>query len=211
MSEQDNRAQETRDVVVNEPDLSAATNRRLTEEVQAAVGEERVEVPADRPHPSAGEAVPRPRRLAPWAPSGYMIMMIITSGIVGGAILALITNEWWVLPLVFAVLAVMTAIVVAVTMGMTTNTERPSPSTVAAMEEEGIADPERHFTELVEEYAPDHGAEGHNERTSSAEAEPGKAAAEQRAAGTPASGPTRPVGPRRGGEHAQRQRRRSHT
>jgi hypothetical protein len=199
---------ETREVVVDEPGLSAATNARLTEDVRDAVGADRVGVPADRARPSRGETAVRPRPRVLLIPRDFMNLMIVGSGIVGGAILALITNQWWLLPLAVIVLWLMTYAVVRVIVAMTSHDERPAPSTVAAMEEEGVIDPERHFTELVDEFTEEHGAAGTQARTEEPHEDPAKAAAEQRSASTPTGGPSRPVGPRRGSAAPPRRRAR---
>ena len=80
-------------------------------------------------------------------------------------------------------------------MRMTSVAEKPAPEVEAAMEEEGISDPERHFDALVREFTPDH-PEDANERTVAVEdGDHARAAAEQRGSITPGGGPSAPAGP----------------
>jgi F0F1-type ATP synthase assembly protein I len=183
---------EEREVLVDEPQLSPAVNEALTDEVRDAVGRRRVEVPVARTQVSRGEPVDRTR--VGWRPDKFMLVMISAAGIVVGAIIALLLDHWWVLIPVVLVLWLVTYAVVVTIMRMTSVTEHPSPETVAAMEEEGVADPDRHFDDLVREFTPEH-PEGGDARTVSAEQDPARAAAEHRGAMTPSGGPSRPAGP----------------
>jgi hypothetical protein len=142
-------AEDRRKVVVDEPGLSDETNRALTEEVRAAVGGD--EVPAQRE--------PRPR--APKGRSGFAatlsanrLILIISflTLLVVGAVLALITGSWWWLIVPLVVHALATFVLGAGIIHATTQTEKPDPSTVAKMEDEGVPDPEGRFNELVDEY-----------------------------------------------------------
>jgi hypothetical protein len=74
------------------------------------------------------------------------------------------------------------------------NQERPSATTVAALEEDGVGNPERHFSELVEEFTPDPSGEGEH-RTTAVENDPANAGAEQENAITPSDGPSEARGP----------------
>lgn len=186
---------ERRRVEVHEPGVSPKTNERLTHELREVLGAESAMVPADRPHPSTGEPLERKRAvLLPWRPNNFLLVQVAASGVVGGAILALITNTWWVLPAVVAVLVGATWVVVAIVMAMTANSERPSPATVAALDEEGIHDPEGLFSDLVAEYTEDPGARGQNKRTANVEDDPVRAAAEHETSITASGGSTRPIG-----------------
>jgi hypothetical protein len=187
---------ERREVTVDEPDLSRQTNERLTAEVREVVGDDHVTVPADRPRPSHGEAAVQPGRplAAALKPNRFIMAMIGGSALVIAAIVALVIGQWWILPVTFVVLGVVTAAVVATVLRMTSNQERPSATTVAALEEDGVGDPERHFSELVKEFTPEHGGEGEH-RTTAVEDEPAAAGAEQENAITPSGGPSEAKGP----------------
>jgi hypothetical protein len=185
-----------REVTVDEPELSRETNDRLTAEVREVVGEDHVVVPEDRSRPSQGETPLRPghRLTAALKPNRFIMAMIGGSFLVVAAIVALAIGQWWVLVGAVVVLGIVTAAVVATVLRMTSNPERPSPVTVAALEEDGVGDPERHFSELVAEFTPDRAVEGEH-RTTAVEDDPASAGAEQAHAITPSGGSSRATGP----------------
>jgi hypothetical protein len=146
---------ERRAVEIHEPALSASTNAQLTDEVRDVIGADEVEVLANRPHPSAGEPVEHRRSLPlPFPlPNNFVVAQGGLALVVVGAIaaLAVVTHVWWTLVLAFLVLAAMTYVVVTMIIKMTSNPERPEPATVAAMEQEGVGDPEQLFSDVVAE------------------------------------------------------------
>jgi hypothetical protein len=189
---------ERRAVEVHEPRLSEPTNARLTHDVREVVGADQVEVPSGRSRPSAGEDVAHKRLLPlPPLPDSFAVAQVGAALIVVGAIaaLAVVVHRWWTLALAVVVLCTMTYVVVAMILKMTSNPERPSPSTVAAMEEEGVSDPEQVFSDVVAEFTEDPGTAGENRRSTAVEDNPAKATAEHRDAITPSGGQTRPIGP----------------
>jgi hypothetical protein len=182
---------------VHEPGLSDSTNAKLTDELREVIGADEVDVPSARPRPSSGERVEHRRALPlPFPlPNDLLIAQGGVALVVVGAIaaLAVVVHRWWSLVLALLVLAAMTYLVVAMVIKLTSNPERPGPSTVAAMEEEGVDDPEQLFSDVVAEFAPNSGdAPG---RTTDVADDPATAAAEQRDATTPSGGPSRSVGP----------------
>jgi hypothetical protein len=192
---------EVREVRAEDPDLSAETNQQLTEELREVVGTDRAHVPADRPRATRGEH-PRQHGLAA-SLEVNRFQLIRTSAIVltFGAIVALITRDWWVLPLAAGVHALGTMMVSLTIVRMTTVSEHPSPTVAAAMAEEGVHNPDEHFSRMVEEFRdePERGAPevispGHNERGTPADTDTANAAAEQSGAMTPTSQPSRPGG-----------------
>jgi hypothetical protein len=184
-----------REVRVVEPELSRETNDRLTAEVREVVGDDHVTVPVDRPRPSQGEASqPGHRLTAELKPNRFIMAMIGGSFVVVAAIVTLAIGQWWILVGAVVVLGVVTAGVVATVLRMTSNPERPSAVTVAALEEDGVGDPERHFSELVAEFTPDRAVEGEH-RTTAVEDDPAGAGAEQAHAMTPSGGSSRASGP----------------
>jgi hypothetical protein len=190
---------ERRAVEVDEPGLSESTNAQLTDEVREVIGAPTVEIPADRPHPSTGEQVEHRRSLPlPFPlPNNFVVAQGGLALVVIGAIaaLAVVTHVWWTLVLALIVLSAMTYLVVAMIIKMTSNPERPSPTTVAAMEQEGVDDPEQLFSDVVAEFTADANAGGETGRVTDAVDDPAQAAAEQRDATTPSGGPSRAVGP----------------
>ena len=191
---------EERQVRSADPELSEETNRRLTEELREAVGADHVVVPSDRPHPSEGE-VDRPT--GPLTYLNQNRMTFVGAGLIAltfGAIIALITNTWWLLPLAAGIHALGTMSVVFGSLHLTTVTEHPSPTLAAALNEEGVTGADEHFSRLVEEFQPQPNATaaevatpGANRRTVSAGADPARAAAEQSGAITPTAEASEPA------------------
>lgn len=188
---------EEREVRAADPELSADANARLTDDVREVIGTDRVRVPSDRPHPSRGDRPPRSTTLSMLRQHRLFIGQGAAAVLVIAAILALTLNSWWIIAIAAAVLLAALAVVVLLTFSMTNVRERPAPATAAALEEEGIQDPEAHFSNLVAEFTEDEGARGRNERTVAVEDRPTQAAAEQQTATTPTGGPSRGVGPSR--------------
>jgi len=193
-------AEERRKVVVDEPGLTDETNQALTEELRAAIGDDEVRVPAERPK----ARIPQRRSgfLATLSANRLILIITFLTLLVVGAIVALATDKWWIIVIPLAMHAVATIALGAGILQTTTQVERPDPGTVARMEEEGVPDPEGTFNEMVDEYggggarneAADVVTPGDNERTTGAQEEPGKSAAEQRTAITPGSRPERSGG-----------------
>jgi hypothetical protein len=89
---------------------------------------------------------------------------------------------------------------------MTTISEHPSAALAAALSEEGVHNPDEHFSRMVEEFRPQPNEEaaeggatevvspGYNERDVPAEADTAAASAEQSSAMTPTGQPSRAAG-----------------
>lgn len=59
-----------------------------------------------------------------------------------GAVVALATGKWWLLPLATGVHALGTMTVLLTSVRMTTISEHPSPTVAAALAEEGVSSPD---------------------------------------------------------------------
>jgi hypothetical protein len=199
---------EIREVRVSDPHLSPSANERLTEDLRETLGADEVRVPADRPRASRGELPQRSPLAERLGEHRFLLVRTFCFALVVGAILALLTGSWWLLPAAVIVHAAGTVAVATIAIGMTTSRERPAPTTVAQLSEEGVRDPERHFSALVEEFSPasapgtaDRDARGtadvltpgHNVRRAEAIDAPAQASAEQSGAMTPTSGPSAPA------------------
>jgi|GEM_PF-3643377 len=188
---------EQREVRADDPTLSPEVNRRLTAELREVVGAERVRVPAGRPHPSRGERAGRGTLLEYMTMHRMVLVLSFVGALTFGAIIALITNDWWLLVLATGVHALATMTVALTAVRMTTLSEHPSPELAAALVEEGVSSPDELFSRMVAEFRaePQHGvaeviSPGHNERTVPALEDTAAAAAEQSSAMTPSSGPS---------------------
>jgi hypothetical protein len=197
---------EEREVRSEDPELSPETNQRLTAELRDVVGDERVRVPTSRPHASRGE---HPQQHGPVAflnMNRFQIVRAAAIVLTFAAIIALITGDWWLLPLAAGVHALGTMSLTLTIVRMTTVSEHPAPEVAAALTEEGIRNPDEHFSRMVEEFReqPDEEAAeggatevispGYNEREVPADADTAAASAEQSSAMTPTGQPSHPSG-----------------
>lgn len=199
----DERRTVQRAVRSDDPGLTPEANAMLSGELRDAVGRDSVEVPVDAPD----------RRGERNARHGPLVSMLITNRITVGitifvllgvaAIVALTTGHWWILPLAFVFLGLLVTLFAVGILQMTTEVEHVSPVVAARLEDEGVGDPDAHFTELVEEFATERDHRGasklassdYDERMVTPSEDPAAATAEQRSAFTPTSDATRPVGP----------------
>jgi hypothetical protein len=197
------RRLELREVKVNDPNLSEEVNRRLTDELRQALGRDRVWVPADRPDPGRGEIPRRDQFVAFLEERRFLLARFGLFLLVIGAILALTAGSWWFFGVAVGLDVVAAATMAVATLQLTTLAERPSPTTVALLEDEGVPDPEHYFSRLVAAFsegrlrgAADVLAPGENVRTAPAYEDPARATIEQESAMTPTSEPSAPGGER---------------
>jgi Flp pilus assembly protein TadB len=191
---------EEREVLIADPHYSETTNARLTEEVRAVLGTERVRVPAGRAHRSRGERPPERRGWrSPWVLNALFQLAAL---LVFAGVIALTGASWWLLPIV--VVLEMLAVTAAVlgTLRLTTITEHPSPEVAAAMYEAGDQSPDEAFSRLVAEFRPreerglgELAAPEHEARTVAAnrERDPAQAGVEQASSWTATAQPSQPV------------------
>jgi hypothetical protein len=194
---------EVREVLVADPGLSAHTNERLTAELREVVGDRQVRVPVDRPRATRGEH-PHQQGLGAYLNMHrFQFVRVAAIVLTFGGIIALVTGDWWVLPLAAGLHALGTMTVALTAIRMTTTSEHPSPDVAAAMAEEGVRNPDEHFSRMVEEFReqPERGTSevlspGFNERTADVLDAPADAAAEQSSAMTPTGQPSNATGQR---------------
>ena len=202
MSHPDTQDTERRAVHSEDPSLSPRANELLTRELRAAVGSDEVEVPKDLPHRESEARATRSPFATTLAANRTLVLVTFAAALVIGAIIALVTEQYWAVVLACAVHALGTLIVTAAVISLTTQTEHMDPTVAARLEEEGVGNPDAVLTDLVEEYSgaqeargvPEVVSSGHNERTVAPEDDPAQSAVEQRSAMTPTSAPTRVAG-----------------
>jgi hypothetical protein len=192
-----------REVRANDPNLSPAANRLLTEELREAVGSDRVRLPAEQA-PDAGQIEGSGHSTLTATLSANRLLLGITflALIIVGVIIALATGSWWAVVAACGVHAVGTVLVATLALRLSTEVERMAPSAAARLEEEGVADPDRMLSDLVEHYAPTaeaHGtaevvSTGHNRITTLPDEDPVRSTVEQKTAITPAGSPVGPSG-----------------
>jgi hypothetical protein len=188
---------ERRFVRSEDPDLTPEANRLLTEEVREVIGTDEVEVPAGTPHRSTDRHGGHSPLVATLIANRPLIIVSLLAAVVVGGIISLTTGYYVAVLLAVGLHALCTMLVAAGAVQLTTQVEHVGPETAARLEQEGVGDPDRVLTELVEDFA---GAQqaggmtevissGNNERTVEAGDDPAQAMLEQRTAMTPQAHP----------------------
>jgi hypothetical protein len=196
VSDQSPQPTERRAVRSDDPSLSPRANQLLTKELQEALGTDEVTVPKDEPDRRRDEHATSSPVAATLASNRAILIVTFLAAIVIGGIVALVTGQYWAVVVALALHAIGTLIVAAGAIQLTTETEHVDPTVAARLEEEGVADPDRVLSELVEDFAGAREARGvaevvssgHNERTTAPDDDRPRAAVEQRTALTPSSG-----------------------
>lgn len=197
MSERDTQQETERRAVRSDDDsLSPRANELLTRELRAAVGSDEVVVPKHRPHRETQAHGGRSPFTAALVSNRPLIMVTFFVALVVGAIIAMVTDQYWAVVVAAAVHAFGTLLVAAGTIALTTQTEHMDPAVAARLEEEGVGNPDAVLSDLVEDFSraqeargvPEVVSSGHNERTVAPEDDPAQATVEQRSAMTPTSG-----------------------
>jgi Flp pilus assembly protein TadB len=150
----------TRRVDSHDPSLTPEANRLVTRELREIVGSATVEVPGDR-HDSAGDRHATHKafmadvinaRLALLITALVLLITLGVAAISGGGVIVLIV-------VVLAMLAAVVALVVMTTR-MAREVEHVAPETAAALQEQGVGDPDRLLTDLVAEFTRSNGVPG---------------------------------------------------
>jgi hypothetical protein len=186
---------EARQVKVQDPALSPETNARLTDQLRDVVGTDSVEVPKSRPHASRGEHV-EPASRAVLKTSGSLMGAIagFAALIVAGIAATAATGSWWFVAAALVIDVIGIIVIATMVIQMTAVTERPAATLAAAMEQEGVVNPEERFTEIVDEFRTA-SVDGDGHRDTAVEDDPVAAGAEQKSAMTPTGGTSSSVGP----------------
>ena len=135
-----------------DPSLSPETNAWLTEELRAVLGCDEVVVDVDTTdalharHGGHRAFVPLFAENRVAFGSGFAALIVF------GAIVALATGSWWVLGVAVLLDILGVLAVGGLILEITSETEHVSGALAVRLEDEGVADPDRLFTELVEDY-----------------------------------------------------------
>ena len=146
---------EIRPVESNDPSLSPETNALVTDELQDIVRADRARVLDGTPDASGEEH-------ATHTATGASFISLRLGGVLTGAVIVitlgivLITRSTSVLVLipVFLLLLVLVTAIIRMTNRMTAAPEHASPELSARLEAEGVGDPDRMLTDLVDEFTP---------------------------------------------------------
>lgn len=196
MNEETAQQTERRSVRSEDPSLSDRANELLTHELREALGTDEVVVPKDGPDRSRERHATHSPFVATLSANRPILIVTFLGALVLGGVVALATDQYWAVVLAAALHAVGTLAVAAGAIALTTNVEHVDPTVAARLEEEGVADPDRVLSGLVEDFAgardargvPEVVTSGHNERTTTPEQDQARASLEQRTAMTPTSG-----------------------
>jgi hypothetical protein len=202
MNEETAQRTERRAVRSDDPSLSDRANELLTHELREAIGADEVVVPKDVPDRGREHHATHSPFVATLAANRPILIVTFLVVLVFGGVVALVTGQYWALVAAAALHALGTLAVATGAIALTTNIEHVDPTVAARLEEEGVADPDRVLSELVEEFAgareargvPEVITTGHNERTATPEQDGARASVEQRTAMTPTSGGTTVAG-----------------
>ena len=151
----------------------------LIDELRDAVGDEAVE----RADLDVDRALgPKPRSLRGAIVSSRLLLIVAGAAlVVVGVVASLVTGSWVWFGVALGVHALFAAVVIGTALTLTTQVEKAAPTTVTALEAEGVADPEGALNDLVDQVA--------NQEQGSLK-DHAAAAAAQQSASTPASEPT---------------------
>src|SRR5829696_6971604 len=156
----DRQETEVREVKSQDPSLSPAANKLLTEELREAVGADRVRVPRGTPHSERDRHADRGAFGAQVATNRILLAITFFAALVVGGIISLAIGSWLFVVVACVVHAVGAFAVLTMLATAARQTEHVDPSVAARLEEEGVADPDVALSELVAEYGGAQPADG---------------------------------------------------
>ncbi len=179
-----------------DPDRGQA-RELLVGELKEAVGEKAVE----RADLDVDRAIGRqPEGLRGAASSNRLLLLVIGGALLtAGVVASLATENWLFFAVAIAVHAIVSAVVIGTALSLETQVEKPAPTTVTALEAEGVPDPVGAMNDLVEQVSEQREgsrlerAASQADDTVAPENDAAAAATGQQSASTPASEPTRPA------------------
>lgn len=144
-------------VEIRDEQLSERANEILTEEVREALQTDEVEVSEGHAEDlGRADLVAKRRTITSmiWE-SRLLVGVTFFTAVVVGAILALVTGEWWAILIPEVVHFGATILVSYLAIRTTTNVEKPSVEHVGILEEEGVRDPEETLNNAIQAFAGD--------------------------------------------------------
>ena len=132
--------------------------------------------------------------------SRLLLIVLGAALLLVGVVASLATGSWVWFAVALGAHALMSGVVLTSALALSTQVEKAAPTTVTALEAEGVADPEGALNDLVEQVA-EHDEGSRTKRTLAQEDDTIRpeddrvaATAAQQGASTPASEPTKPKG-----------------
>ncbi len=128
----------------------AAARDTLRSELRDVVGERAAAAGERAGALDAAERAGRPRTVsAALSQSRLLIGVTFSLALIVGAVAGLATGQWWWLVVALLLHALGTTVVVTTTLRMTADVESPDPRAAAALEEQGVRDPDAALNEAV--------------------------------------------------------------
>jgi hypothetical protein len=121
----------------------------LVDELKEAVGDEAV----DRAELDVDRAIERRPEGLRGAVSSNRLLLLVIGGAVftAGVVASLATKNWVFFGVAIVVHALVSAVVIGTALALSTQVEKPAPTTVTALEDKGVPDPEGAMNDLVEQ------------------------------------------------------------
>ncbi|GAC1523545.1 MAG: hypothetical protein NVS2B6_09470 [Thermoleophilaceae bacterium] len=149
------RKMTSRRVVSEDPSLSYAANRHLTDGLRTVIGSKTAQVPASRSDHTGDIHAKHSSFVANFIDlrlGGIVTALVV---LIVAAVVAVNFGGVLILIAAAALLLLATAAVVLATTRLTRETEHVAPETAAALVEEGVGDPDGVFTDLVADFTTD--------------------------------------------------------
>jgi hypothetical protein len=123
----------------------------LLDELKEAVGEDAVR---DADVDVEAAVASRPRSIRAAFVSARLLLLVTGAALLTTGVIASLATESWVwFGMALAVHATLAGFVVLSAFAMSTQVEKPAPTTVTALEAEGVSDPEGALNDLVQQVA----------------------------------------------------------
>jgi hypothetical protein len=143
---------EHRIVLSEDPSLTPRANALLTEQLRDVIGSDEVDVPTGTTHHAAERHATHPWFVGTLIEIQIGVAVMAFSLLVTGAILTLVTGSVWALVGALVLHGIGTFAVFSATLRTMGENEHLSPELGARLEAEGVADPDRVFEDLLEEF-----------------------------------------------------------
>jgi hypothetical protein len=135
--------------------LTPGANELLTHELQDVVGHDRVAVPDSVVDHRRDRHATHSPLLAPFVEMELALVVTLLLGALTLGVVAVAAGGAWVVVGVFVALLLATAAVLGLILHMAAEEEHLSPETAAALEDQGVANPDHGFNQLVHEFEDD--------------------------------------------------------
>jgi hypothetical protein len=143
---------ERRIVLSADPSLTVHANELLTQELRAVIGSDEVQVPTSAPHHETERHGAHSVLLTMIANVRLGAVIVSCTAVAVGGVVAMVTHSLWALFLALVVHAICTTMVSTTIWRSMSQMEHLAPEVAARLAAEGVADPDRVFAELLQDY-----------------------------------------------------------